>query len=162
MIATLAKNEGVCESSPTRSDMDRTTTSEIKRGEIVEPAVGIPCPASDGAVDDGAPEEGENKRRYNTATLERSTDHDLDGASGEEQLVQTEDDFRDVDRARRRSCDDVLHAKVGQITNEGIGSARVGKRVAPEHPLECHSGLMSVNCPVVQRRVMKNIHSDNH
>ena len=48
----------------------------------------------------------------------------------------TEDNLRQKWRAWRWRSHDILETKVVQVTDEGISSTRVSKRVAPEHPLE--------------------------
>jgi hypothetical protein len=51
-------------------------------------------------------------------------------------LIQAEDDLRDNSTTRTWRSHDILHAKVGKITNEWTGSPGVGQRVAPENPLK--------------------------
>lgn len=106
----------------------------------VEPAIRVPCPASNGAVDKSGPEEAENERRNDSTTLKGAANNDLNSASTEEELVETEDNLRNVGVADRRRRHDILHAKVGKVTNEGAGSAAVSQRVSPKHPLERGDG----------------------
>ena len=61
--------------------MDWATSCEVKSGEIVKPAVGVPGPAGDRAVDDCGPEEGEDERRNDTTSLKSATYYDLDCTS---------------------------------------------------------------------------------
>lgn len=106
----------------------------------VQPAIRVPCPASNGAVDKSGPEEAENERRNDSSTLKCTSNNDLNSASTEEELVETEDNLGNVGVADRRRRHDILHAKVGEVTNEGPGSAAVSQRVSPKHPLECGDG----------------------
>ena len=110
--------------------MDRSTSSIVKGGEIVEPSVAVPGPACDGAVDDCGPDEGEQQRWKDSASLKRATDHDLTRTGAEEELVQAEYDVGDQGRSRGRCSSDVLESEVGEVTNEGVCSSRIGKRVA--------------------------------
>ncbi|KAH0238759.1 hypothetical protein KCV06_g575, partial [Aureobasidium melanogenum] len=99
-VPTKTKVEFVSQSCPTTRDVDGTTASVVERGKLGKPTIGIPCPAGDGAVDNGAPAETEDERRKDATTLESTTNDDLDCASGEEKLVETEDDFRNDGTAR--------------------------------------------------------------
>ena len=75
--------------------MDRSTSSIVKGGKIVEPSVTVPGPAGDRAVDNGSPNKGEQQRWKNSATLKGAADHDLTGTGAEEELVQAKDDVGD-------------------------------------------------------------------
>jgi len=81
MDLSLSEHKGICQRTAARSDMHGAATGEIKRGQVVEPPVGVPCPACDGAVDDGGPEETEDDGRNDAAALKRTTNHDLHRAS---------------------------------------------------------------------------------
>lgn len=96
VVLSLSENHGVGESSPAGGDMHRSSTSEIERRKVEEPAIGIPCPAGNRAVDDSRPQEAKHKRRHDTSTLEATTNHNLNGASAEHELVEAEDDLGDV------------------------------------------------------------------
>ena len=75
----LAKNEGVCESGPSRGNMHRSTTSEVEGREIVQPSIRIPRPTDYRAVNDSRPEEAEYQTRDDSASLERTANHNLNG-----------------------------------------------------------------------------------
>jgi len=153
---SLAESQSVSKSGPTRCDVNGTATSLngsqqsslqsrtrtyiVERRKVEEPAIGVPCPASDRAVDNGAPAEGEDEGRQNATTLESTTDDNLYCASGEEKLIKTEDDLRKDSTARRGSSGNISQAEVGHVADEGAGSATEGKTVTPEHPLESHDG----------------------
>lgn len=136
VMPALAEDECVREGSPSGGDVDWTTSSKVERREVVEPAVRIPRPAGDGAVHNSSPAESKDKRRQDTATLKATANDDLHGAGAEEHLVEAEDDLGDDGATARRCGHDVLHAEIRHVANEGTGRARVGERVAPEHPLE--------------------------
>lgn len=139
-VKSLSKDKCVCKRRPSGSNVDRSTTSKVERRQVVKPAIGVPGPASNGAVDNGSPQEGKYQGRNDAATLKGSTNHDLDGASAEEKLVQAEHNLRDEGRTRRRRNLDIHEAEVGEVANEGTGGAAVGERVTPEHPLESGDG----------------------
>ena len=133
----LAQNKGVGQTCPAGSDVNGSTSGEVKGREVEKPSIGVPSPASDRAVDYGSPAEGKHQARQNASTFKRATDDDLNCASAEEQLVQTEDNLGNIGITRRRSCRDVLQTKVCHVTDEGRGSPRVNQRVSPEQALEC-------------------------
>lgn len=54
--------------------MDRGSSSKVEATEDKGPAVGVPCPASDGVVDDGGPDEDEDKDGAKATTLSDGTD----------------------------------------------------------------------------------------
>ena len=51
MVAAFTQDQGVCEGSESGRDMDGATTGKVETGKIEKPAVRIPCPIGDGAVD---------------------------------------------------------------------------------------------------------------
>lgn len=119
LALTLSQYEGVCQTSPARGDMHRSASGEVKRRQVEEPSVCIPCPASNRAVDYSRPTESKYQAWQDATTFEGTTDHDLDGAGAEKQLVQAEDDFRNVGIAGRGRRRDVLQTEVGEVADEG-------------------------------------------
>lgn len=69
-VLALSEDEGIRQRRPAGSDMHGSTTCEIKRWEVEKPSIGVPCPACDGAVDDGRPEETEDQGRHDPTSLE--------------------------------------------------------------------------------------------
>lgn len=132
----LAEDESVRQRGATTGNMHGATASIVEGGEVVQPAITIPGPAGDWAVDDRGPPETEEQGRKHSPTLKRTADHDHDRADAEEQLVETEDNLGEVDAAGRRSSGDILETKVRKISDEWACGARVCQRVSPEHPLE--------------------------
>ena len=53
--------------------MDRSSSCKVKPTHLVRPAGWIPCPASDGIVDDGRPDEHEDHTREHASTLSNGT-----------------------------------------------------------------------------------------
>ena len=92
-VLSLAEHEGVSKGRATRSNVDWSSTSKVERWEVKEPAIGVPCPARDWAVDNGSPAECEDQGWQDSATLEGATNDKLDGDGAEEELVEHEDDF---------------------------------------------------------------------
>lgn len=139
-VLALAQHEGVRQRGPARRDVHGAAAGEVERREVVQPAVGVPRPARDGAVDNGGPQEREDERGHDAAALEGAADDDLHGARAEEQLVQAEDDLGQQRGAGRGRDLHVPQPEVGQVADEGVRRARVRQRVAPEHPLEGRDG----------------------
>lgn len=105
------------------------------------PAVGVPDPVGERAVDEGSPEEGEDHGGNNTTTLSNSTDRESSSDSEEHHLVERVQKSRDERRAGRGSSPDLHETEVTHITDEGVaGGGREGKRVSPEIPLEDDDG----------------------
>lgn len=63
LVLSLAQDQGVGQRGPARRDVDGSTARVVQGGEVVEPAVGVPCPAGEGTVDDGCPAEAEDQAR---------------------------------------------------------------------------------------------------
>lgn len=59
----FAEVDGDREGSGSRGDMHGGTAGEVEPAEDEGPAVGVPCPACDGVVDECGPEEDEDKDR---------------------------------------------------------------------------------------------------
>ena len=74
VTATLAQHQGVGQGSRSGSNVDGGTTGIVKTSEFVYPACRVPCPAGNGVVDDGAPDEHEDNTGEHAATLGDSTD----------------------------------------------------------------------------------------
>src|SRR6266511_5397453 len=117
--------------------MDGPSASKVERREIKQPAIGIPDPASNRAIDNRRPKEPEDERRNNTSTLERATDDDFDRACTEQHLIETEDNIRDIWGSNRRSSANIHHSKVRHIADERSCGTGVRKGEPPKHPLEC-------------------------
>lgn len=66
----LAQNKGVGQTCPAGSDVNGSTSGEVKGREVEKPSIGVPSPASDRAVDYGSPAEGKHQARQNASTFE--------------------------------------------------------------------------------------------
>ena len=92
----LPEHKRIRQRRPPRRNVHGPATGVVEGGQVVEPAVGVPGPAGDGAVDDCRPQEPENEGGHDAAAFEGAADDELDGDGAEEELVQAEDDFGDV------------------------------------------------------------------
>lgn len=89
---TFPENEGIGERGKAGSDMNGSTTSVIEGGKVVEPAIPVPCPAGDRAVDDGSPDEGKEHGGEETSAFESTTNHNLDSSNAEKELEESKED----------------------------------------------------------------------
>lgn len=71
---TLAKVHGDGEGGGSRDNVDRGSSCKVETSKDEGPAVGVPGPAGDRVVDDGGPDEDEDKNGAKTATLSDGTD----------------------------------------------------------------------------------------
>ncbi len=164
--------------------MNGSTSGEVERGECVEPSICIPCPASDGAIDDCSPEEAEDQGRNETSSLEATTDHNLYRTSTinvnkvtsleldhlpEQHLIQAEDDLGNDSTSWTGRSHDILHPKVGEVTDKRTRGSRVCQSIPPKHPLEgrnsshhqtleqeSHGGLAAGQTPIEQTDTRNN------
>lgn len=130
---SLSQNQGIGQGRATTGDVDGSTTGIIERGEVGKPSISVPCPAGNGAVDDGGPPETEEQDGDDATTLKGTTNDDHDGDDAEEALVEAEENFWKETNGGR--CD-INETEVFHVTDEGTGGWGVGEGVAPEHPLE--------------------------
>lgn len=73
--------------------MDGPASSIIEGGEVVEPAIAVPGPAGNRAVDDSGPDEGEDHGGEETTALKGTTNHNLYGSNAEKALEEGEEDW---------------------------------------------------------------------
>lgn len=138
---TLAQDKRICEGSPSRRNVHRSTASEIERRKIIQPSIGVPSPVGNRAINDSSPDKSEDERGNDTAALKRAANDDHDGARAEEELVEDEDDFGE-DAAG--IGDGVLETEFAKVTNEGVASGGVGERIAPEPARLSETNLESI------------------
>lgn len=140
VLLALAQHQRVRQRRPPTGDVHGAAAGKVERGQGVQPAVGVPRPAGDGAVDNGRPPEAEHERGHDASALKGAAHHDLDRAGAKEQLVQTKNNVWDGRVADARGGDDVLHAEVGQVADKGPRGTAVGQGKPPKHPLEGGDG----------------------
>ena len=76
MGAAFTKDQGVCEGAEPGGDVDGATTGKVKTRKVEEPAIWVPGPIGDRAVDEGTPPEAEDDGGHDTATFKATADHD--------------------------------------------------------------------------------------
>ena len=74
MAPSLAEHERICQGGRTGRDVDRSSSCKIKTTHLEGPAGRIPCPASNGIVDDGRPDEHEDNTWEHTSSFGNGTD----------------------------------------------------------------------------------------
>lgn len=130
VTAALAKVDREGEGGGTRRDVDGSSSSEVETTQNEGPTIGVPCPASNGIIDNGCPYEDEDKERAETTAFGDGTngDHgpmrtdltrederegtvDVRDAS-EHALVDAEHKGRELVRAHGGLIKDALEAKV--------------------------------------------------
>jgi len=78
-----AQDHRVREGGQTGADLDGATTGVVHDAVLVGPAVDVPRPAGEGAVDDGGPDEGEDHGRQQTAAFRNGAHDDRSGDGAE-------------------------------------------------------------------------------
>lgn len=74
VAGALAEHDAVGEGAGAGGDVDGAASGEVVRGELEEPAVGVPGPVGDGVVDDGGPDEHEDDGGEHATTVGDGTD----------------------------------------------------------------------------------------
>ncbi len=69
LLLTPAQDEGVCEGGHARANLDGSSAGIVHHAVIEAPAVDIPSPAGDGAVDESGPSEDEDEEGEHATTL---------------------------------------------------------------------------------------------
>lgn len=82
LLLSLSEDHAVGEGGATRGDLDRAAAGVVEDAVFVGPAVGVPDPAGDRAVDEGCPPEGEDHGGDEAAALGDGAHYDCscDGA----------------------------------------------------------------------------------
>lgn len=141
LLVAAAENPRVGESRHARADLNGDTASIVENTVGEAPAVGVPDPVGERAVDEGGPAEDEDHGGNDSATLSNSADRKSTGDGTEHHLVEGVEEGGNERRADRGSAPDLHEAEVSKITDEGVvGGLGEGQRVAPEVPLEDDDG----------------------
>ena len=137
LLVAAAKDPRVGQRGNTGSDLDRNSSSIIEDAVLEAPAVGVPDPVGQGAVDQGGPAKDEDHGRDDTTALGDGTNSQGCGDGAEHHLVEGVEESRDEWRADRGRAPDVHEAEMMKVTDEGISRVLAeGKRVSPKVPLE--------------------------
>lgn len=116
--------------------MHGCTTRKVQTSQAVCPPGRVPCPAGNGVIDNGGPNEHEDDARQHATALSDGAYGEGHGDCTKHALIDGEQEVRDAARAHRGLREDVLEAKVGEVADEEARGVREGKRVAPEEPLK--------------------------
>lgn len=136
VTATFSEHQRVGQSGGARGNVDRGATSKVKTTHVEGPAGAVPGPASNGIVDDGGPDEGEDHGGQDATTLGGSTDGEGNGDGGEHALVNGKHEIRNLAGSDRGGTENIAETNVAQVTDELAGGVREGEGIAPEEPLE--------------------------
>ena len=83
LLLALTQDQRVSESRQTGSNFDGPAAGIVHDAVFETPAVDVPCPAGDGAVDDCRPTECEDQKRKHSAALSDGTGNDSGCGSAE-------------------------------------------------------------------------------
>lgn len=137
LLLAASENHGVGERRHTRDNLDGSTTGVVEDTPAEGPTARSPHPASDGAVDERGPDEGENEERHEAAALSDGTCDNGGGNGAELHLVESEEKVGDECRAGTGYGESVHETKFPEVADEAVcrGLAEC-ERVSPEVPLE--------------------------
>lgn len=136
VTATFSEHQRVSQSGGAGGNMDRGATGKVKTTHVEGPAGAVPGPASNGIIDDGGPDEGEDHGGQDATTLSGSTNGEGNGDGGEHALVNSKHEIGDLARSDRGGTENIAESNVAQVTNELAGGVGEGEGIAPEEPLE--------------------------
>lgn len=137
LLVTSAEDPGVGESRHAGTDLDGDTTGVVEDAVLEGPAVGVPNPVCERAVDEGSPEEDEDHAGNDAATLSNGADGKRTSDGAEHHLVEGVEEGGNERGADRGGAQDLLETEVVHVADEGVsGCLAEGERVAPEIPLE--------------------------
>lgn len=140
VASTLSEHQGISEGSSTGGNVHGCTTSEIETAHLENPACTVPCPAGNGVIDHGGPNEREDHGGRQSTTLSCSSNGQSNCDGSEHALVHSEQQIGDFARPDRRCTKDVAEAKIFHVTEEFTRSVRECKGITPKEPLEGDQG----------------------
>lgn len=140
VAGALSEVDGNSQCGGSGGNVDGRAAGKVESAHDKAPAGGVPGPARDGIVDEGAPDKDEDCDGAETATLCETTEGEHGGDGGEHELVDAKDEGGDTGAAHRRLVEDALESKVLEVTDERAGTVGKGEGVAPEEPLEGYDG----------------------
>lgn len=137
LLLTTSEDHGVGERRHTGNDFDGSATSVVEDTPAEGPTARSPYPTSDGAVDEGGPDECEDEERHEAATLCDSACDNGGGDGAELHLVEGEEKVGDERRAGTGYGESVHETKFPEVADEAVcrGLAEC-EGVSPEVPLE--------------------------
>ncbi|CRK19747.1 hypothetical protein BN1708_000412 [Verticillium longisporum] len=96
VATTLAEHHRVRESSGARGNVDGGAAGKVEAAHAAGPTRRVPCPAGNGVVDDGRPDEHEDDAGQHAPTLGDGASSESDGDGGEHALVESKQEIRDA------------------------------------------------------------------
>lgn len=141
--------------------MDGSATGEIETSHDERPTSRIPCPVSNGVVNDGGPDEHEDDARKHAGAVDSGTNGQSRASfsvsiyvdtqtaerisslrdSSKHSLEETKENIRDLGATDRGGGEDVLEAKVVEVADERVVSGVCeGQTVTPKEPLKHDQG----------------------
>lgn len=115
----LAEEDGNGKSSGTRGNVHGCPASEVQTAHLVRPAkADVPCPVSDGAVDDGDKGKGEDQDGPETSTISEGTACDDNGDASEHHLVDAVKELRNSSSAGGCIDVDAHQSEVVQVLHD--------------------------------------------
>lgn len=141
LLLPSTEDQGVGEGGQARADLDGASASVVHDAVLEAPAVDVPGPAGDGAVDERGPEEQEDHHGEHAAAFGDGAGGDGGGGGAELHLVEGVEEFGDQGRARAGGAQGVHQAEMREVADEAAGAlGGEGEGVAPEVPLEGDDG----------------------
>lgn len=137
LLLAPAEDPRIGESGQTGANLDGAAAGVVKDAPVEGPAVDVPHPVCQRAVDERQPEEAEDHGGEHAAALRHGADHEGAGHRGEHHLVEGVEELRNKRRARGRRAQRVHEAELLEVADEAARARGAeGQRVAPEVPLE--------------------------
>jgi len=138
VAGTLSEVDGDGKGGGTGGDVNGSPTSKVETTLDERPSVGVPRHTRKWVVDNGRPDEGEQKGRAEATAFGDSANGDHRGDCGEHALVNTKYQCGNTGGTNGWLALDIPEGKVLEVTDEWVGTVAEGERVAPEPPLKRH------------------------
>lgn len=141
LLVSSTEDPRVGERRHAGADLDGDTASVVKDTVLETPAVRVPDPVGERAVDESGPEEDEDHAGNDATSLSDGADSKGTGDGAEHHLVEGVEEGGDERGADRGGAPDLHEAKVLEVADEGVaGRLAEGERVSPEIPLKDDDG----------------------
>jgi len=136
VTAPLSKHVGVGERSASGGDMYRCSTGKVEAAHAEHPTRRIPCPAGNGVVNNGCPDEHVDDAGKHPSSFSNGSNGKCDSDGCEHALVDGKHQIGDAGTSNGWSTEHVHVTKVIECANVLSSLVRKGERIAPEEPLE--------------------------
>ena len=104
--------------------MNGCAAGKVETTEDKNPAIGVPCPAGNGIVHNGGPDEDKHNARKHASTFGGGADGESWGNSSEHTLENSEREIRHIAGFLTQ---DALETEVVEIANETAGGLGEGQ-----------------------------------